>query len=158
MKRWLFALMTLIIATPTFAAEVPVCAALETLRAEVRSSHEPARIAVFNTVPESVACRRGNTAAQADLCSAVMPSLGIEQMHRFPWLIRDCLNQAGIPSYTEQVDQQTMLKNRKKITHLWAGWRDGGRIDIRFRSADTSGTHDRYSDYFGTYELTIWYP
>ncbi len=160
MKRPFFILVLFVslAATSSSAAELSLCQALDALRAEVRDSRTPAHIAVFNTAAESMVCRRGKEPAQADFCSAVTPLLGTEQMHKFPWLIKDCLSQAGVHPYLQTVDQITYQKNRNKIVRLWAGWPDGGRIDIQYVSADTTDVHNRFTDFTGAYKLTIWYP
>jgi hypothetical protein len=48
------------------------------------------------------------------------------------------------------------LRHRRKITRLWAGWRDGTRIDIRFKPSGDFGTAPEFRDYWGAYELVIW--
>ncbi len=151
-------LAILLAATPVHAAEDPFCAALEDLRVEARQSHEPRRIAIIHVEPENMACRRDKTSVDDAFCSAAVDRLGLEALHAFPWLIRDCLSKADAHPYTQTVDQYTMFKNRPKITRLWAEWPDGGRLDIQFRPDRDFGDLPKYKDYWGSYEMTVWYP
>lgn len=56
------------------------------------------------------------------------------------------------------VDQYTGLRDRKKVRRLWAGWRDGTRIDILFKPSGDFGEGAQYEDYWGRYELVVWLP
>jgi len=104
------------------------------------------------------ACGRdkGNPAQDA-FCLAAADPVGIEFTHEFPWLVFDCLSARGLHPTVQTVDQYTGTR-RKKVSHLWSGWKDGTRIDVRFIPTGDFGAEPKFRDYWGSYELAIWQP
>ncbi|MBC6983168.1 hypothetical protein [Caulobacter sp. 17J80-11] len=141
------------------SAEPTLCPALDGLRAEAISSGTPQRVTVFAEDSMAFVCRREkNQAALKDFCSAAFDVVGIEFTHGFPWEVADCLEAAKVRPSLELVDQYTGLTDRKKITHLTAGWRDGVRIDIRYVPSGDFSSSPQNKDYYGRYDLVVWKP
>lgn len=135
-----------------------LCRALQDLKQNAARSG-PERVAILKEAEMTFACRRTESApAQVSFCDAAAESVGIEFTHKFPWLIHDCLRAVGIRASLETVDRYTGIMNRKKITHLWAKWRDGTQIDIRFNPTADFSPEPRFEGYWGAYGLIIWRP
>lgn len=155
--RWLIPLSALI-SSPVLAADQKLCGAMENLKREATRSG-PQRVAIFKQEEMTFACgHKVEVDAQIAFCDAAAGSVGLEFTHAFPWLIYDCLRDWGIKPGLDVVDQYTGIKRRKKIVHLWAGWREGTRIDIRFQPSGDFGNGPQFKDYWGAYELVIWQP
>ena len=157
----LFALCALcaLTASPACAEDKPLCAALDGLKTEARVSGMPQRVSVIKEEEMTFACqRRKEVAAQDAFCKAAMDAVGLEFTHAFPWKVRDCLVHAGIHPGMALADQYSGLRHHKKIGHLWAGWRDGTRIDILFKPSGDFGDTPMYRDYWGRYDVVVWRP
>jgi hypothetical protein len=152
--RWILSVLALI-AAPASAADRQFCSALDDVKAEaVRSG--PQRIGIVKTEAMTFACSRSRGATvQEAFCSAAAGPVGVEFTHVYPWLIYDCLRAERLQPGVETADQYTGM-SRPKALHLWAEWRDGTRIDIRFEPSGDFGPEPRFKDYWGSYELVIW--
>jgi hypothetical protein len=89
-------------------------------------------------------------------CSSAMQAIGLEFTHAFPWRVYDCLRREGLRIGVTTVDQYTGMTHRKKVTHLWAGWADGSRLDIRFDPMGDLSQDPRSRDYWGIYRMVVW--
>lgn len=157
--RWLAVIAVLSFAAPAGAAEGSLCLALADLRLEAQSSGSPQRISVFKDEPMVFACgRKKEVPAQDAFCSAAFDAVGLEFTHIFPWKVYDCLKIQGANPNVTLVDQYTGIQKRKKVTHLWAAWGDGTRVDINFEPTGNFADDAEYRDYFGVYRLVIWRP
>lgn len=143
---------------PASAKEAALCSALENLKHEAVTSG-PQRIAIFKQEEMTFACGRNLAVpAQVAFCDAAAGPVGLEFTHVFPWLVVDCLRAQRVQSSTALANQYTGIRHRKKIMHVWAGWKDGTRLDIRFRPDGDFGAEPRFKDYWGAYEMVIWLP
>jgi len=157
--RNLIVIAALTLASPTGAADAAFCAALEGLRSEAIASREPQRVAVFKMEPMTFACGKTSKAqAQVDFCSAALGAVGIEFTHAFPWEVHDCLMSQHIAPQLVLVDQYTGIRQRKKISRLSAGWKDGTRIDVRFEPAGDYSDQPEFKDYWGAFRVVVWSP
>ena len=96
--------------------------------------------------------------AQVEFCTTAFAAVGIEFTHSFPWEVYDCLKSQHITPHLVLVDQYTGLRKRKKITHLSAQWKDGTRIDIRFKASGDYSDQPAFKDYWGAYMVVVWSP
>jgi hypothetical protein len=153
--EWALILVPLI-SYPAFATDGGLCRALDVLKEEAARSG-PQRMTVLKRDDETMACGWRTDAALAvkAFCNAAVEPVGVEFTHKYPWLIYDCLRGAHLRPSVTTVDQYTGMK-RKKVVHLWAGWRDGARLDIRFVPKGDAGPQPKFRDYWGDYELVIW--
>ena len=155
--RWFLPIAALI-STPALAKDEALCGALENLKREAETSG-PQRVEIFKQEAMTFACGRTVEAqAQVDFCDAAAGPVGLEFTHVFPWLIHGCLRDQHIKPELELADQYTGVRHRKKIVHLWAGWPDGVRMDIRYRPTGDFGADRKFRDYWGAYELVVWQP
>jgi len=153
--RWSMLLFALL-ASPALAVDHSFCQALDRLKVAART--EPQHVAVIKQDAMTFACgRRKDAEEEVAFCDAAAKSVGIEFTHVFPWLIVDCLRAEHIKPGLETVDQYTGT-SRKKVRHLWANWRDGTDLDVRFKPTADLGTDAKFKDYWGNYELVIWEP
>jgi hypothetical protein len=102
--------------------------------------------------------RKRGVAAQAAFCAAAVGAVGFEFTHIFPWKVYDCLRERGLSPSVTVVDQYTGFTNRKKVAHLWAGWSDGTRLDIRFQPSGDFSDEPQFKDYWGSYSMVVWHP
>jgi len=102
--------------------------------------------------------RRKEVVAQDRFCAAARDAVGLEFTHGFPWKIYDCLTRLGVRPSVALVDQYTGIRYRKKITHRWAAWGDGARLDVRFKPSGDFSKDIQFRDYWGAYELVVWRP
>jgi len=141
------------------ASEPTLCNALSNLKAEAERSNEAERVALIKEEEMTFACRRAKeVAAQDRFCRAALDEIGVEFTHRFPWAIAECLRRQGAHPSLELVDQYTGLRDHKKIRHLWAGWKNGTRIDISYKPLGDFTNDPQFKDYWGEYQLTVWRP
>jgi len=140
------------------AAEPDLCRALADLKTEAAASRTPQRIGVIKDDAMVFACQRTSKApAQGAFCDVAASAIGPEFTHAFPWRVRDCLSAEGVRAEVETVDQYTGL-DKPKVTHLWAVWRDGVRLDVRFEPSGDFGPQPAFKDYWGAYRMVIWRP
>jgi hypothetical protein len=168
----LLALSCCTISAAAHGANVAFCDAMTGLKSEALRTDSAQRVAILKIEPMTFACERNRSiAAQVAFCSAAMKAVGIEFTHAFPWAVYDCLRQSGIRPNVSMVDQYTGLSNkkRKKVTHLWAGWPDGARLDIQFDGSAQYPDEDpdywqslaqdpQFKNYWGIYRVVIWKP
>jgi len=103
--------------------------------------------------PEAFSCGPNNPDTK-QFCEAAVAASGLEFAHRFPWLVRDCLEDRGTVSNMQVGEGWTGFRRLKRLTLL-----EGhiGRVAINVRylpSADDTGT----SNVYGKYAVTIWRP
>jgi len=155
-SAWLCLLGLSLVPSLAVAAEPDLCQALKDLKTEALASGIPQRVGVIKEDVMTFACMHSASAAERAFCNAAAQAVGIEFTHAFPWRVERRLAAEGVPARMETVDgQYTGLRDRKKVMHLWASWRDGARLDIRF---EPSGDFGSEKDYWGTYRLVIWRP
>lgn len=148
--------ISLLAASSASAEPDPFCKALMGVKEQAFVSGSPQRIKVIglNDGEIEIGCQWGrDDQVQKEFCHQAFKAVGIEFYHIYPWRVRKCLTDMGIQPGLEAVDEPTWLRKRKKITHLWAGWSDGTRLDISFVPSDTY-----FEGYYGTYSLVIWKP
>lgn len=157
--RCLVVIATLSFAAPASADEASLCSALADLKLEAQNSGSPQRISVLKDEPMVFVCgRKKDVPVQDAFCSAAFHAVGLEFTHVFPWEIYDCLKSQGVRPSLTLVDQYTGIKRRKKVTHLWAAWGNGTRIDISYEPTRNFADDAELRDYFGVYRLVIWRP
>jgi len=156
LTRWF--LLFAAVPGPAYAVDQTLCQALNGLKHAAATSG-PQRVTIFKQEEMTFACgRRIDAPAQVAFCDAAAAPVGVEFTHVFPWLVFDCLHAQKLKPGLTLLDQYTGIQHRKKLVHLWAQWTDGARIDVRFRATADFGTEPEFKDYWGTYELVVWWP
>ena len=151
-------LLVLVLPTCAHASDDNLCAALDKLRLFAAHSSQQ-RVTIYKQAAWEFACgARKDLTEQKAFCNAASESVGLEFTDVFPWLVFDCLHKEGMTSSIHTLNEYTGIKNRKKIDHLWAGWHDGTRLDIRFKPTGDFGNEPKFKDFWGNYEMVIWKP
>lgn len=130
------------------------CSALDRLADIARRTATTQQVTLFKPESDlSVACGPIDVEALSAYCDVALKSVSVEFTHGYPWLVRECLETAGMKPDVQLVDESTGLVGRNKIIRLESELAAGGNLLLTFAASD--GAISRAVPNYGRWELTV---